>query len=157
MHINYLKAKLLCNYRVNVMLMVPLVNIQDKGLYAWPQATWHKGKRKAAAGNNANRSKVSQSVIPNSTTQKASNAKLLPTSSIRCLPRDVLSDSAWHDNCQNVNYLLHDDKFQFQFMPDGISLGEYNRYRHVQIRLSNGIHFTKIYDLHSRSEVKKNW
>lgn len=95
------------------------------------QATWHERKRKASAGNNANRLKVSQSVIPNSTTQKASNAKLLPPNPIGCLPRDALSDSAWRDNYQNVNYLLHDDKFQFQFTPGGILLGEYNRYQHA--------------------------
>lgn len=28
----------------------------------------------------------------------------------------------WRDNCQNANYLLHDDKFHFQFAPYGISL-----------------------------------
>lgn len=96
------------------------------------QATWHERKRKAAAGNNANRSKVSQSVIPNSTSQKTSNAKLLPPNPIGYLPRDALSDSAWRDNYQNVNYLLHDDKFQFT--PGGILLGEYNRYQHAWIR-----------------------
>jgi len=58
------------------------------------EATWHERKRKATVGNNANRSKVSQSVIPSSTTQKASNAKLLPSNSIGRLPHDALSDSA---------------------------------------------------------------
>jgi len=55
------------------------------------EATWHERKRKATVGNNANRSKVSQSVILSSTTQKA---KLLPLNSIGRLPHDALSDSA---------------------------------------------------------------
>lgn len=112
--------------------------------------TWHGRKRKAAAGNNANRSKVSQSVIPNSTTQKASNAKLLPPNSIGCLPCDALSDSAWRDNCQNVNYLLHDDKFQFQFAPGGISIDEFNRYRHARIHLQRNS-FRENLCLHSQN------
>jgi len=109
------------------------------------EATWHERKRKATVGNNANRSKVSQSVIPSSTTQKASNVKLLPSVTLYQTQRDAIIVKMLTTCCTTTNFNFNSRRME-------------SRQTNITF-IFNGIHFAKICDHHSqdlRSKKEKS-